>query len=263
MAKTQMIINDFGLFCELVKSVAKIIESAKFQINESGIEIYGVRAPLARCEIASNSVVSQSPIEFSVENLNMFVRTILSVKDAHDGDFSGLKFIYDAPFVRFESKRMKIKFGTQPDDIISKWISKKLEMEMHPAFEFTSTSDFIKRVNSHSFMFSDPKDMRVYLETRSDMENNAVFATLGNKETDLNNEMTIKFGIVNAGSLINDDIRRNVILDLARLNLYNSIQSNDIKFALMDKDVLVGKTETLGKDGTFIKTTIYGTLLKN
>lgn len=263
MAKTQITINNFVLFCELIKSVSKIIESAKFQINEAGVEIYGVRAPLARCEISSNSVISSIPVEFSIENLNMFVRTVLSVKDAHDGDFSGLKFIYDNPFVRFESKRMKIKFGTQPDDIISKWISKKLEIEMTPEFEFTSTSDFVKRVNSHSFMFSDPKDMRVYIETRDDMENNAVFATLGNKETNLNNEITIKFGIVNAGSLIKNDIKRNVILDLARLNLYNSMQSNEIKFSLMDKDVLVGKTEILETNGIFAKIIIYGTLLKN
>lgn len=68
-------------------------------------------------------------------------------------------------------------------------------------FEFTTTSDLIKRVNSHQFIFNNPNDIRVYLETHEEMENNALFATIGNRSNNLNNEMTLKFGIVTSGKL--------------------------------------------------------------
>lgn len=57
------------------------------------------------------------------------------------------------------------------------------------------------------------------------MENNAVFATIGNKETDLNNEMTLKLGLVTFGKA---DPNRPIILDLERLNLFNACPSNQL-----------------------------------
>ena len=77
--------------------------------------------------------------------------------------------------------------------------------------------------------------MRIYLETKDDMENNAVFATVGNRETDLNNEVTLKFGLVSAGGLVkrNDDglvtEERRLIIDLERLSLFNAAQSDSRK----------------------------------
>jgi len=35
--KQQIAIADFDLFCELVKSAVKIIDSAKFLVNENGV----------------------------------------------------------------------------------------------------------------------------------------------------------------------------------------------------------------------------------
>ena len=119
------------------------------------------------------------------------------------------------------------------------------------------------------FMFSNPKDVRVYIETKDDMENNAVFATLGNKETDLNNEITLKLGLVTSGSLVERDENdlvvgeRSIIIDLERLNLFNAVQSDNIRFALMNLNCLVGRISMTGKDGSFFNLTIYSSILKN
>ena len=127
----------------------------------------------------------------------------------------------------------------------------------------------IKRLNSQAFMFSTAKDMRIYLETKDDMENNAVFATIGNKETDLNNEITLKFGLVSSGGLIkrNEDNlvidERSLILDFERLNLFNATQSDSIKFQLMDVNCLVSKISIAGKNGSFFNFDLYCTVLKN
>ena len=269
MARQRIDIRDFDLFCEVLKSSVKIVESAKFNINAAGLEIYGARAKAARCEITSNAVTSAEPIEFSIENLQLFLKIVSSVKDVHSGDYSGLKFMVDLPFVRFESKKFKTKFATCNESLISQWVSKKITTEMTPVFEFTGTSDMIKRLNSHSFMFSNPKDTRVYVETRPEMENNAVFATLGNKETELNNEITLKFGLVNSGSLLEKDendlvvAERKIILDLERLNMFNAVQSDNIKFSFMNLNCLVSKTSILGKDGAFFNLNIYSTVLKS
>lgn len=109
--------------------------------------------------------------------------------------------------------------STCNEDVIGKWISKKVEATLTPVFEFTTTSDMIKRVNSHSYIFQDNDKLRVYLETKDDMENNTLFASIGNRESDLNNEMTLKFGLVTFGSL-ND---KELTLDLERVNLLNSV----------------------------------------
>lgn len=269
MAKKQIDIRDFDLFYEVLRSTSKVVDSAKFGVNSGGLEIYGARAKAARCEISSNAVVSSSPVEFSVENLQQFLKIVSSVKDVHEGDYSGLKFYVDLPFVRFESKKFKTKFATCNESLISQWVSKKITTEMMPMFEFTSTSDMIKRVNSQSFLFSSPKDVRVYLETKPDMENNAVFATLGNKETELNNEITLKFGLVNSGSLVEKDdaglvvFERKIILDLERLNLFNAVQSDAIRFAMMNLNCLVSKTNVLGKNGSFFNLDVYSTVLKS
>ena len=86
-------------------------------------------------------------------------------------------------------------------------------------FEITTTSDMIKNINGHSYIFKDGDQLRVYLETKDDMENNTLFASIGNRESDLNNEMTLKFGLVTFGSL-ND---KALTLDLERVNLLNSV----------------------------------------
>ena len=85
--------------------------------------------------------------------------------------------------------------------------------------EFITTSDYIKRINSHSFIFDDIEKTRIYLTQDKDMEKNSVFATVGNKSTNLNNEITLKLGLLSFGGL--ED--REIILDLERLNLFNAL----------------------------------------
>lgn len=268
MAKQSIEINDFALFSEFLKSGAKVLESAKFIVGPGGIEIYGAKETIARCELTTNAVTSSEPITFSIENMQMFLKVVSTVKEVHENDFSGLKFYLDLPFLRFESKKFKTKFSTCNENVISRWVSTKVTTKLDSVFEFTTTSDLIKRVNGHSFMFANPKDVRVYLETKADMENNSVFATIGNKETELNNEMTLKFGLVNFGSLYtkNEDgnviDERKIIIDLDRLNLFNAVPSTDIKFSLMNLSVLMSKTRVTGENNTFFDMVVYSTLLK-
>lgn len=233
------------------------------------MEVYGARARTARCEITTNAVVSENRAVFSIENLATFIKLLSTVKEVHNQDFSGLKFFVDMPFLRFESKKFKTKFSTCNEDIISKWVTTKITAQFTPVFEFVSSSDMIKRLNGQAFMFSSAKDMRIYLETKDDMENNAVFATVGNRETDLNNEVTLKFGLVSAGSLQKRDDdglvveERRLILDFERLNLFNATQSDSIRFQLMDANCLVSKTNVAGRNGTFFNFDLYCTILKN
>ena len=92
------------------------------------------------------------------------------------------------------------------------------------------------------------------------MEKNAIFATLGNKETNLNNEVTLKFGLMNSGELPEN---RPIIIDIERLNLFNSIQSNNIKITLAKNvNVLISKTQLTGKNNTYFNFNIYNTLLR-
>lgn len=257
--KIQLKVKDFGLFCEVIKSTAKIVDSAKITIGPSGLEIYGARGTIARCEVTSDSISYDKQICFSILDLNMLVKILGTIIQIHENDFSNFKFIVDQPFIRFESKKFKTKLTTCSDDVITKWISKKVEAELKPIFEFTTTADFIKRVNNHSYIFNDAAALRVYLDTKDDMEKNTVFATIGNNETNLNNEITLKFGLVNSGKIDS----RSIILDLERLNLFNSYPTDQIKISLMNLNVLVSKVSVAGKNGSFFKLNVYSTILKS
>lgn len=257
--KKNIQIKDFNLFVAVVRAATKLVDSAKFTVTETGLEIYGARAKAARCELVSNAIYSDEPVSFAIESLNLFLKVLTTVKEVHEGDYSNFKFIVDLPHLRFESKKFKTKYGTQNENIITQWIGKKVETVVTPIFEFTTTSDMIKRINSHSFIFTNPETVRVYLETKSDMENNALFATIGNRESNLNNEMTFKFGLITLNTLGDTSI----VVDQARLNMFNAVQSDNIVISrIKEKACLVSKTKITGENDTYFNLSVYSTLLK-
>lgn len=255
----EIIIDDFGLFVDALKTAVKLVDAAKLQFSPNGLEIYGARDIAARCELVTNAVHSNDTFDFCIDNINMLNRVLSTVKEVHGDDFSELDMTYSKPNLLFKSKKLKTKFSTCNESTISKWVSKKITTHMEPVFSFKTSSSLIKRINGHSFMFSDAKAINVYLETKDDMEANAVFATLGNKNIDIGREMTLQFGLVTDGKIPDG---RNLIIDIERMNLFNCMQSDDITISLMDKNVLLSKTSLHGKNGTYFNASIYCTLLK-
>lgn len=260
MSKKNIVINDFTLFYELMKSTSKIVSSAKLQLSETGLEIYGARKPFARCEIKSNAIYSDSG-EFSVSilDLSTFVKILQTVKEIQDNDYTDFRFYLENEKLCFNSKKFKSKIQTQNEKTIENWISTKIQTQLNPIFEFKTNNDLIKRIRNHQFIFTDISTLRVYLETKADMENNVVFATLGNKQNSLDNEITLKFGLVTFGSLEN----KNVILDIDRINLFDVVQTNDINISLMDANVLVYNVSITGKNDTYFNIKLYTSILKN
>lgn len=252
-------INDFNLFFETMKTAAKLVDAAKLSFSPNGLEIYGARDVIARCELMTNSVTSDDTFDFCIDSLSMLNRVLSTAKDVHGDDFSELEIAYNKPNLMFKSKKFKMKYSSCNESAISKWVSKKIEAKMSAVFEFKTTSDMLKRINGHAFLFTDSKSIYVYLETRDDMEANSVFATLGNKNVCLGKEVTLKIGLVTLGAIPNG---REMIVDLERLNLFNCIQSDDISIMLMDKGCLLSKTSVKGKDGTYFNANVYCTLLK-
>jgi hypothetical protein len=258
--KQQIFINDFDLFCGIMRSAVKIVSSAKFIINQNGLSIYGARSTIARCELTTNSIYSNELIEFSILDLNMFVKILNSIESIHEHDYSDFTITVNLPFIKFDSKKFKTKLTTCNEEVISKWISKKVETKLTPEFEFTTSSDFIKRIINHSFIFNDQSALRIYLETKDDMEKNTLFATIGNKDNNLNNELTLKAGLVTFGKIADN---RKIILDIERLTLFNTYASNEIKISLMNMNVLVSNVVSTGKNDSYCQLTIYNTILKS
>lgn len=252
-------INDFKLFFEAMKSAAKLVDAAKLIFSPNGLEIYGARDVAARIELTTNAVSSQDKFDFCIDNIGMLNRVLSTAKEVHGDDFSELELKYNRPNLMFKSKKFKMKYSTCNESTISKWVSKKIETKMQTVFEFKTTSDLIKRINGHSFLFTDSKAVNVYLETKDDMEANSVFATLGNKNVDIGKEITLKFGLVTLGAIPEN---KNLIIDLERMNLFNCIQSDDIKIGYMDKGCLLSQSKVQGSNGTYFNVNVYSTLLK-
>ena len=242
MSKESIQVTDFNLFVDVVKSLAKFAEAAKFTVSENGLAVYSKNS-CARSEIVSNAISSKREVEFNVMSLQTLLKILMTVKEVHEDDYSDFKFTIDGPAIRFESKKLKTKLMAGRDaDLISQWVSSKVVTPLKPVFEFTTTSDMIKRLNSHSFILSDASSLRIYLTTESSLEKNSLYATIGNETNDLNNSITLKFGLVTFGSLQG----RKLVLDFDRLNIFNTIPSNDIKIQLMDKNVLVSNVKIAG-----------------
>lgn len=259
MKGNHITINDFDLFADLVKASTKMLDSAKFQISTAGFEIYGARGNSGRCEISSNSICGDSEFSFCIEKMQMLYRIIQTVREVHKGDYSGVELEYCQGSLNFKSKKFRNKFRTCSPDIIERWVSKKIETKMDTVFRFTTSSDLIKRLNGHAFIFSDSKQARVYVETKPDMENNSVFATLGDRSSSLNNELTLKLGLVTFGQIPDN---RNIILDLERFNLLNVVESENIDVHLMNYNVIVCKNRVQGKNDTFFDMNIYISMIK-
>jgi hypothetical protein len=139
-------------------------------------------------------------------------------------------------------------------------ISQKVKAQLTPVFEFTTSSKQIKYVNSHSFISTDPEAVRVYLSTEKDMENNVLYARIGNDANELNNSITLKLGLVNSGTLGD----RKLIINFDRLNLFNVVESDDILVQLMDKNVLVNTVSVSSKKtSASFKFVLYTSLLAN
>ena len=252
-------IVDFNLFIDAMKAASKLVKSAKLIFSQNGLEIYGACGKIARCELVTNAVKASEDFDVCIDDIGMLNKVLATVKNVHKDSFEDLSICYNKPNLMFKSSKLKMKYSSCKETIISQWVSKKIEAKMQNVFEFKTTSEMIKQINGHSFLFDNASSVNVYLETKDDMEKNALFATLGNKNVDLGKEITLKLGLVTFGQIPAD---KHIVLDLERLNLFNCVPSNDISVSLTDKNCLLSKSRTAGKNGSALSINLYCTFLK-
>lgn len=258
MAKQKIKITDFKLFLDSLKAFAKMSPSAKFSINSTGLSIYG-KNPFARGELTTDAISADDYVEFCIMDLSAFLKILTTANEVHEDDLSEIEMYFDFPFVKIESGKFKTKYSTCKEEVIQNSISQKVKAQLTPVFEFTTSSKQIKYVNSHSFIVSDPDSARVYLETDKNLENNVVYARIGNDANELNNSITLKLGLVNSGSIAD----RKLIINFDRLNLFNVVDSDEIVVQLMDKNVLVNTVQGTGDTDATYKFVLYTSLLAN
>ena len=260
MAKQKIKINDLKLLVSSLKSLTKLVESAKISINSEGLTVYGKNS-FSRGEMISNAVVTEKdPVEFCILDLQMFLKVLNTVAEIHKDDISDLEMWFDFPFIKIKSDKFKTKLSTCKEEVIVNSISQKIKTQLTPVFEFTTSTKQIKNISSHSFIANDLDSARIYLQTDSEMENNTVYARIGNDSNELNNSITLKLGMVNSGS-IGD---RKLIINFDRLSVFNIVDSDEILVQLMDKNVLVNTVKLESSNSDFYTSfKLYTSLLAN
>ena len=254
--KIKLNIKDFNLFYEIIKTISKMSEGVKFQLNECGLEIYA-KNDHSKCELTTNSISSDVETSFCIGDLNTLFKILTTVKGLYEDNFSEIEIYFDSPFLKIESKKFKTKLSTVEESIVARYMTTKVHTELTPRAEFTTNSNIIKNINSHSFIFKDASESRIYLSTNPDMENNVVFATIGNETNDLANSVTLELGMLNYGDLGEEKI----ILDFERLNILNIVYSEDIKVRLAkERPVLMTNIHKTGVNGSFYNINIYSFL---
>lgn len=247
-------INDYDIFYESVKALTKISDGVKMTVNDCGLVVYA-KNDYSKCELTSNCITCSNEISFCIGNVTMLLKVLTTIKELYrDGGMESVVLAYDKPFIKVSSKRFKTKIATVDEERIVNFIGNKVHTEMTNQMDFTTSSNLIKSINSHSFIFNDTSVVRVYLETDPDMQNNTVFARIGNDDNDLANAAVLELGMITNGTL--DD--RKVILDFNRLNILNVIPSEDIQVSLAkERPVLISKTSRKGKNDTFFNLDLY------
>jgi len=260
MAKSIIKIQNFDLFENTLKSLNKIIKECKFIVNENGLTIYS-QNNFARSEVKTNSITSDNIVEFCLNDISILLKLLRTLRNenSNKSDFLNIKFIYDQPFIKFESKKTKLRLATVKEDIIQNSISREVKAELTPVFEFNTSSNLIKNIESHSYIFQDIESARIYLTINDNMEKNILYANIGNKNNDFSNFITLKLGDIIFGSL-----DRDIVIDFDRLGLFNIIDMDNIKIKLMDKNVLVSEINILDKKtNTYLHIKLYNSLRKS
>jgi hypothetical protein len=253
---TNIKINDFDVFNESIKAVSKIVQSCKMTIDQDGLTIYS-QNNFARSELTTDAIYSEKAIEICIRDLSMLLKIMKLIKDQHDNDYTKLKITFEEPFIKFSSNKMDAKLSTIKEHVIQNFISKKVQTVLIPVFEFKTSSENIKMINSYQFIFPDIDSGRIYIKTDENMEKNVVYAELNNRINDFSNAVTMKFGDVIIGKIDKD-----IIIDFERLMLFNIVDSNDIVIKLMDKNVLVSEINNK-TDNAYMFMKIYNSMRRS
>lgn len=253
-------IKDFSIFEQTLLALLKIVPSAKFIINETGLTIHSCNA-YARCSVFTNSVTSDIELNISIKDISTVAKTLSLIKD-EDGkknkDVTGVvNATYDGTFIYINTKNIKTKIITVKEEVIQNTISKAVTTVLTPVLEFKTTSDNIKKVLSNSFMFNDVENIRVYLNKHADLQQNCIYAEVTNKTNRLSNNITVKLGDITLG-----DIKEDIILDFERLTVFNLFKNDSIVIKLMDKPFLVADL-SISKNDIFSKFTLYNSIRKS
>ena len=259
-------ISDFPLFCDVVKSLGKMSDGIKFTVSDCGMTVYA-KNDYSKCEMTSNCITSHGEVSFSIGDIGTLTRVMSTLRDLYGDDSGKISMEFDSPFLRFSSGKFKTKLATIDEDAIRNYIGTKVHTDLTPLAEFTTSSQMIKGINAHSFVFSDSGSARIYLTVEPDMQNNTVFATIGKEDEDLSNSATIELGLLTYGSFSEKDSsgmesQRKIILDFNRLNILNMVQSDEIKVMVAkERPVLSANIRKTGNNGTFFNLNIYSFLM--
>lgn len=252
MAKENIQIRDFELLYDIIKSLTKVADGLKMSLDCNGLVVY-TKNDYSKCNLTSNAAYSTNPIEFCIGELSMFLKILTTVKDMYKDDYSSVSMSYDKPFLKIESGKFRTKITTCDEQRVQKFIASKIKTELTPMLEFTTSSALIKTINSHSFIFQNASEARLYITTESGMQNNTIFATIGDEGNDLANSVTLELGLVNSGTLVRQDgTQAKIILDFNRLNVLNMVPSDEIKVMVAkERPVLVSDVTKNGKNESF------------
>ena len=86
------------------------------------------------------------------------------------------------------------------------------------------------------------------------MENNVIFAKVGNESNETENYAVMELGLITSGVLSD----RKIIIDFDRLNMLNILPSDEINVQIAnERPVMISKTMKSGKNNSFLNINIY------
>lgn len=254
---TKLKINDFNMFVESMKALTSAVEGIKLIVGKNTSKVLS-KNPVARLQMTTNSIVSDTDVEFCISDLTSFVK-VLQIAQSKIDDNDKISLEIDNGFIKIKSKPYKAKFALVKEEVILNYVDKEFTTQLNETCTFKTTTTNIKELKRSSFIFPDSDVARIYLFTDKNNKGK-IKAELNNRNNPYSNALTVDFGDITSGKLVND-----IILNFDRINMFTLFDGvEEIEIVVPDIKALTSTQKITSKDGeVYVKIWILSSIMAN
>jgi hypothetical protein len=247
----KLIVKDLDLFDSYLNSISKLVDSCKFTINSEECTVMAVdEKKIFRAFFKTNSLVSDTPVEFCLGELMKFCRSISTLRD-FKGEDNTVELQFDGNFLKLKDK-IKFSLKTIKEEVITRFIGSEIKATLEPVFGFTVNNVLMKKLNSMSFISRDEDSHRVYLYKEDDK----IIGEIDNKNATIRDSIAIPIT-----SDFYGEWSAPIVTKLDYFRLWNLLNAKEIKVDVVKQGVCIIVNE-IAKSDFYVKIKIVSPVIK-
>jgi len=247
-------ITNLDSFIDFINCASKLVPSCKFEISTTETKIYTISDnKTIRLSLNTNALISkETDCSFCFQEITKLARVLSLIKDTENINECDLEF--NNTFIMYNNS-VNFKLKVAKSDIIEKYISKALNIQLQPIYTFKTTREKIKQIISqNNVIFSNSSESKLYFSKNN---NNFIVAEIDNK----NNTLSDSIGIP-IGELIFGDVSKTVSTTIDNFKAFNLLDTEEVYISLTDKNVFEVKSSIQLDNNCYINMYMINSILK-